>query len=382
MPSSGFDDIFQIISDLSLEKYYLANPTAIDWILSFIFFLGITSVVIKRMFPGNAGTAVSVSISLILSTGYSLLARSMNISLASFGPLAVFILIFFVGTILYSLLRHIGAAKTTALAGSYVLMYLSFKMVSPGIFDWIAGASSLLNGALLLGFLFAAGKLVLSVFKRRKMKPIIENTLNSALDNSERELKEYSKETLKEGKEIIRMDKKTLKSSEHLKQYITRIIDYLEQYGNTEEGRKEISKAIKGIQEEEHYIISALNKVKNLNSKLAKLDEASFSKLKTEYNSSAGKAKRELKEKLEFEEEKLKIEQACNEIGNKIITLYDSMNSYLNNAVNTIRAGGYISDAKDSLIASIQIEDQIEKELLNIKRIEKILLKYTKEELL
>ena len=213
------------------------------------------------------------------------------------------------------------------------------------------------------------------------MRPLLDSTLNSALDSSEKEEKEYAKETLKDGKKLLKVDKKTLKSSERLKEYILKIIEYLEQYGNTEERRKEISRAIKGIQDEEHYIVSALNKIKNLNRRLRKLDEASFSKLKTEYNSSEGKAKKKLKEKLEFEEEKLKIEQACNEIGNRIITLYDSLNSYLNNAVNTIRAGGYISDAKDSLIASIQIEDQIEKELLNIKRIEKMLLKYTKEEL-
>ena len=260
-------------------------------------------------------------------------------------------------------------------------MYLSFQMVSPGIFDWIANASGLLSGALLLGFLFAGGKLILSLFRKKKMRPLLDSTLNSALDSSEKEEKEYAKETLKEGKKILKADKKTLKSSERLKEYILKIIEYLEQYGNTEEGRKEISKAIKKIQEEEHYIISALNVIRNLNTKLKKLDSNAFEKLRQQYDSAEGKAKQRLKEKLEYEEEKLKIETACNDLENKIINLYDSMNAYLNKALNIIRSGGYISDAKECLSASIQIESEIEKELSGIKKIEKLLLKYTKEEL-
>ena len=255
-------------------------------------------------------------------------------------------------------------------------MYLSFKMVSPGIFDWIADVSGLLSGALLLGFLFAAGKLFLSIFKKKKIKPL--GTLNSVEDNSETE---EQKEILKEGKEIIHFDKKILKSSEHLKKYIQNMIEYLEKYGNTDEGRKEISKAIKKIQGEEHYITLALKRIQTLNSRLRKLDEDSFNKLKAEFDSSEGKAKQKLKEKLSYEEEKLKIENTCNKIQEKAVALYDSLNAYLNNAINVIKSRGYISDAKDSLTATIQIEEQIERELLNIKKIEKMLLKYTKEEL-
>ena len=167
-----FEELLKPFEYLDISSLYDQYSLIIDAIIAFFIFFGIAKVTLGNRFEGRGGKAIIIGVGLGLSTGFLLMERTLNFSLRSFGPLAVAIILILVGFVFYNLLLSLGFNHTNSICLAYIIDYLSLKLVSPTIFDWIAQTVPFINGILGLGFLIALIKLFFSLLSRSSLKSI------------------------------------------------------------------------------------------------------------------------------------------------------------------------------------------------------------------
>jgi len=145
----------------------LLNGPYGDWLLLIIFcglFIAISGAVLPRhLTEKRYGKAVVTFTGLILGIGLFKAKDIYNFNLESFGFLAIWIIILIMGFVMYGLTK-IGLAKSTAVSVTYCVMFLSFFLLSPSLFDAIAEAFPLVNLIFIVLFFYIIGKPLLSAF--------------------------------------------------------------------------------------------------------------------------------------------------------------------------------------------------------------------------
>jgi hypothetical protein len=147
----------------------------------------------------------------VLTGGFLLMEKTLNFSLRSFGPLAVAIILILVGFVFYSMLLSLGFSHTNSLCLAYLIDYLSLRLVSPSIFDWIASKAPFINGILGIGFLIALIKLLFSLFSRSTPKSLASK-LPSSL-NIKGKTEDFDKEIDEDKEEADIIRSKLIKST-------------------------------------------------------------------------------------------------------------------------------------------------------------------------
>ena len=199
MPIFTFEEILKPFEHLDIASLYSHYSFIIDAVISFLIFFGIAQVTIGKRFEGKGGRAITIGIGLVLTGGFLLMEKTLNFSLRSFGPLAAVIILLLVGFVLFTLLLSLGFNHTNSICLAYIIDYLSLRLVSPTIFDWIAQRAPFINGILGLGFLIALFKLIFSLVSRNSLKPIsskLPSKLNikSNTEDYDREMEEDKEE--------------------------------------------------------------------------------------------------------------------------------------------------------------------------------------------
>ena len=200
-----------------IDPRELLTGTYGEWFLITLLcglFIAIAGAVLpKHLTEKRYGKALVVCVGLILGGGLYLAKDLYNFSLESFGFLAFGIIIIIAAAVTFGLTR-IGFSKSTAIGLSYCLVFLTFAMMQPSIFDSIAETLPILNLIFYLMFFYMIGKLLFGMVKHehgaldaiKKLKNIdfkkplskeSQKQIESEVKTDKREDKEIRKETLK-----------------------------------------------------------------------------------------------------------------------------------------------------------------------------------------
>ena len=276
-----------------------------------------------------------------------------------------------------------------AICLAYVINYLSLRMVSPTIFDWIADTAPFINGILAIGFLIALIKLIISLFSRSSI-----NSLSSKLskvpaslnfkpysENYDKEISEDKEEVNLIDSKLIQVTKKGIKDSDEMIDTIKEMIRVLEKYGSSPHAIREISNAINKIKEKEHYALVYLNYINKILDSVGRFDHDFYIRLKAEYEAIQGGKQKEFKKKeIEAEEKKREIEDALKKFENLFPQHIQGFNNALANTVWSLRNNNS-QKAIEYLQLCLNVEEKIKEIFVRMKDMEGVLKKMTKRNL-
>jgi hypothetical protein len=377
------EELLKPFEYLDISSLYNQYSLIIDAIIAFLIFFGIAKVTLGKRFEGRGGKAIIIGVGLALSTGFLLMERNLNFSIRSFGPLAVAIILILVGFVFYNLLLSLGFNHTNSICLAYLIDYLSLKLVSPTIFDWIAQTAPFINGILGLGFLIALIKLLFSLFSRNSLKSI-SSKLPSKLDikantqNLDREMNEEKEEGTLIRSRAIKSIKKEIKDSDEMIETINEMIKTIEEYGTTPHGIREISNYLAKLRDKKHYAMVYFDYINKIMEKVGSFDNDFLASLKAEYETAQGKEQKKLKKKeIETEEKKREVEEIVERIEKLILQYTKQFTQLINYAVQNLRKRNpneSIKFLKESLKTEVKIKDLFEQ----MKDLEGDLKKLTK----
>ena len=137
--------IFEPFAGIDIARTY-NNPAVtpfIDFVLVFIFFLGLSRVSIGNLeqFKGRGGTLTISMFSIILSIGFVVWEQMSGFNLGDLAPLAAMFFALALGFFIFKIFRGFGANGAGAGAFGYVMLYSMIIMVMPQLVDTIRGNS-------------------------------------------------------------------------------------------------------------------------------------------------------------------------------------------------------------------------------------------------
>ena len=378
-----FEELLKPFEYLDIGSLYNQYSLIIDAIIAFLIFFGVAKVTLGKRFEGRGGNAIIVGVGLALSTGFLLMEKNLNFSLRSFGPLAVTVILILVGFVFYNLLLSLGFNHTNSICLAYIIDYLSLKLVSPTIFDWIAQTAPFINGILGLGFLIAFIKLLFSLFPRSPLKSISSKlpskiNIRANNENLDREINEEKEEGALIRSKVIKSIKKEIKDSDEMIETINEMIKTIEEYGTTPHGIREISNYLTKIRDKKHYAKVYFDYINKIMEKVGSFDNEFYTSLKAEYDTIQGKEQKRLKKKeIETEEKKQEIEQVVEKIEKLILQYTKQFTKFINYAVQNLRKRNPNESIK-CLKESLKIEAKIKDLFEQMKELEGDLKKLTK----
>lgn len=161
---------------VSLRKYAPIDPGEMlsgnlgEWIIITLLcglFIAIFGAVLpKHLTEMRYGKALVTFLGLIFGLGLYLAKDLYHFDLESFGFLAFGLMIVIAVIVTFGLTR-IGASKPTAIALSYCLVFLTFVMREPSLFDSIAETLPILNLIFYLMFFYMVGKLIFGMVSHK-----------------------------------------------------------------------------------------------------------------------------------------------------------------------------------------------------------------------
>ncbi len=384
MAGGAFDEVWELLSIFDIPYIYDRYAVGVDFVLAFLFFLGVSQVTLGKRFTGKGGTLLTVAVSLLLSVGLSVAESRLSFSLASFGPIAIFFLLFIVGLVLYQLTRHLGFHASTALSLAFVMTYFSIQAVSPSIMEFVHQRAPWLRTTLFLVFVFAAGKLLYSIFHTIFSRRSITSLASKIEANPEftqqidRDV-EFEEQENKSSKKQEKLSKKSRGNSEEIIQRILSILRILETEGVTPFARKKIADKLVSIADSEHQIEKRIKKLESANTDLKRVDTDHLTQLRDRMARAQGKEKERLQREIELENEKLRLHQAVEALGQRIAALMEEFKASLRSAAELIGRSAYPLDARPYLQRAIQIDEEVRRELDVIQDFEEKIGKFARE---
>jgi len=222
---------------LPYEPLELLNGPIGEWVVLILLcglFIAIAGAILpKRLTEGRYGKAVTIIVGLILGIGLFMTRKLYNFNFESFGFLGIFVIIILMFLVTYGLLKmHFN--KDMAIGISYCMIFLTFYIMSPSLFDTFANTLPILNGIFFLTFFYITGKLVFNMLKgtgedlKDKVKSTIIDTKQTGEDSS---MTTKQRKTLKSVGGNTKMKTATLKSMLQLKTNFDNIISALDDMG-------------------------------------------------------------------------------------------------------------------------------------------------------
>jgi hypothetical protein len=389
MATFTFAELLKPFEYLDISSLYNSYSLIIDAIIAFFIFFGIAKVTLGKRFEGRGGKAIVIGVGLALSTGFLLMEKTLNFSLHSFGPLAVGIILLLVGFVLFTLLLSLGFNHTNSLCLAYIIDYLSLRLVSPTIFDWIAQTAPFINGILGIGFIIALIKLLFSFFSRNSLRSIssgiskIPTNLNpkTSNENFDKEIAEDKEEAGLIRTKLIKATKREIKDSNEMIEAITEMIKLIEEYGTAPHAIREVSNHLVKIRDKEHYAMVYFNYINKIMDKIGRFDNEFYTTLKAEYETAQGSEQKRLKKKeIEAEEKKREIEEVIEKIEKLILKHTKEFNQCINYAVQSLRNNNP-NEAVRCLKESLRIESKIKDLFIQMKGLEGNLRRLTKRDI-
>ncbi|MBT6340291.1 MAG: hypothetical protein HOJ48_13450 [Desulfobacula sp.] len=369
-----------------------------DWLLLIIFcglFIAISGAVLPRhLTEKRYGKAVVIFTGLILGIGLFKAKDIYNFNLESFGFMAIWIIILIMGFVIYGLTK-MGMAKTTAISITYCIMFLSFFLLSPSLFDAISESFPLINLIFIILFFYMIGKPLFSMFNSKnplKAARKIEHTNFTSGQDVEIEKEEgEDKVEIKDiKKKTIPGTKRELKSVSAIEKLLIDIIKAIRKKGTnlTPEDKKKISDDLKLINRNENVLKQGLFFIRSHVNAYRRHHKKDINEIQQRLNTANSlKQKQVLGEELHYQKTMLEVISFMDKAESRVIDFCKSFNSLIYQAMNRFtknnpaEALSYLQTAKNNLAKMDSIykkQRDLEKYLL---KSDKKLIKDLKKEI-
>jgi hypothetical protein len=160
---------------VTLRQFHPVHPkdfltgTWGEWaniILLCAFFIALFGAVLPRHLTESfRGKAISTVLGIIVGLGLYKAQQIYRFNFESFGMIAIGLLVIVAAIVTYKLTRH-GWHPDIAAALTYCLIFLSFSMPKPSIFDAFAEYMPILNTIFYGAFFYLLGRLMFTMFRR------------------------------------------------------------------------------------------------------------------------------------------------------------------------------------------------------------------------
>jgi len=247
-------DLLSVFQDFNLVEVYFEYQMLIDFFLYTIIFVSIARLTIGQKFEGRAGKSLVTVIGIILALGLSIWTSSRNFNIGGFGPFAAIIFISVVAVAAFALFKQLGAEVAWAGAAAFIIIYFSFRLIFPDLWEWLDNIP-LLKAGLSIAVLVSIFVVIIGLFK--KIRGTFEGLRGEGRDLGDflRRKKKEDKEDEAESKEaehitkhdevldnkdrvfLRRLGKSTIDSIEsdkNLLQYLQNLITVLDEHGYSE----------------------------------------------------------------------------------------------------------------------------------------------------
>jgi hypothetical protein len=269
----------QMCMSASLRNFIPFQPEEIlngpygDWIFLLVFislFIGVSGAVLPKHLTENNryGKTVVVFCGIILGIGLFKAKDIYNFNLESLGFMAIWLIVFCMGLVVYGLSK-MGMNKSTAISVTYCIMFLSFFLLSPSLFDAISQAFPLVNLIFIVLFFYMLAKPFYSIFANKNpLKSAREFRSNHFSSATDVEIEREEKDDLMEIKDIkkkaIPATKKEFKCIKDIKNALEEIIKLIRKKGNqlSEKEKKTITEDLERINKDENILQRAANLLK------------------------------------------------------------------------------------------------------------------------
>ena len=338
---------------LTLRKFIPFQPEEIlngpygDWILLIIFvglFIAISGAVLpKHLVEKRYGKALVVFTGLILGIGLFKAKNIYNFNLESFGFLAIWILILIMGFVIFGLTK-IGFAKSTAVSVTYCVIFLSFFLLSPSLFDAISESFPLVNLIFIVLFLYMLGKPIFSILSSKnplKAARKIQNTNFTSDQDVEIEKEEgQDKAEIKDiKKKTMRGTKREIKSINDIEKYLKDIIRIIHEKGSnlTEEDKGKISVDLKQVNFNENILGKGMKYIKSHVDSYFQKHKQDIQEIQERlHKSTSDKQKKILQDEIHYQKTMINVLNYHNRYGLKYVDFVRAFNSLIYKATNKL----------------------------------------------
>ncbi len=379
---------------LTLRRFIPFQPEEIltgpygDWILLILLcglFIAVSGAVLPRhLVEKRYGKAVVIFTGLMLGIGLFKAKEIYNFNLEAFGFLAIWLLIIVMGFVIYGLTK-MGMAKTTALSVSYVIIFLSFFLLTPSLFDSIAESFPLVNLIFIILFFYMIGKPIFSAFNSKSplkaAKKLSHTNFTSDQDiEIEKEETEDRQETKDIKKKTIPETKTEIKSIDDIKKQLSDIIQKIQEHGSqlTEEDKKQISDDLKRINQNENLLKKGTIFIKRHVNAYNRHHRRDLSEIHQRLNRTTKKDQRQiLQEEIKFHQTMLQVINFLDLSESKVFDFCKSFNDLLYKAINRLTLNN-VGDARSHLNMARKNLEKMDEIYSKQKWYEHFLLKYEK----
>jgi len=255
-----------------------------EWVVLILLcglFIAIAGAVLpKRLTEGRYGKAVTIIVGLILGIGLFMTRKLYNFNLESFGFLAIFIIIILMFLVAYGLLKmHFN--KDMAIGISYCMIFLTFYIMSPSLFDTFAETLPILNGIFFFTFIYIIGKFIYNMLKGtgEGLKDKIKSTfMNKTEPKIDRDTSSQEKIPLRKTGGNLKMKVTTLKSMLQLKASYDNIIKSLDDLEGwiDDKQSKAATKALKQVEKTKAAVRKGFDKLAETVAKYKEVDNTLY----------------------------------------------------------------------------------------------------------
>ncbi len=375
---------------IPFEPEEILNGPYGDWIFLLVFislFIGLSGAVLPKHLTENNryGKTVVVFCGIILGIGLFKAKDIYNFNLESLGFMAIWLVVFFMGLVVYGLSK-MGMSKGTAISVTYCIMFLSFFLLSPSLFDAISQAFPLVNLIFIILFFYMLAKPLYSIFTNKSplksAREVKSNPFSSATDvEIEREEKEDLMEIKDIKKTAIPATKKEFKCIKDIKNALEEIVKLIHKKGNQLSGKekKTIAEDLERINKDENILQRAANILKSSIYTYNNHHRKDVTEIQNRLKTAQNPQKAQIVEELNFHKTMLKIVNYMDRVesateGNFI----KSFNTYIFQAMRLLR-NNKPEESLSYLQASKKNIDEIYDFLKKIKSLEKWLIKIDKK---
>jgi hypothetical protein len=377
------DILFHPLQNLDLAHFYDLNHSWVDFFIFLILFSSVAKLTIGRRFEGREGRILAGVIGLILALSLTLMEMRVDFSLRSFGAIAAGILIFLVGLVIFYLIKSVNAGYSAAGAISFIITYFLIRATVPNFFLWIEENqwAAWVHLGLVLALIVSFWKVVSSFWSRGSIKSwgrSLERSHDLSLsqkDNIDGE--KYERSVIKSRLEKI--TKKGIKNGKEIVENLKEIGKIIDEFGDTDRGRRLISEKIRDIASRENLMMNQLESLKQISERVESFDLKAFKDLKTRWDKVPDKEKSIVKEEILIEKDKILSEEKLREMESEVMRYDKDFRYSLNMAVASLRSN-QPNEARDWVSKAIKAEEEAVNILKEMKSLEDRLLKLTKME--
>lgn len=380
MTDNLFNQILEPFRGFSIEKLYLEHGPLIDFIIYLFIFVTIAKIALAHRFEGRQANMLAGVLGTALAVSLAVTERKFGFGLRSFGPIAAFVIILFVGFILYTVVHHIGGGRAGSGAIAFVIVYFLMRAVSPILFNWLEEKAPFIHGVLGISVIIAIWQ-AFSSFVHWKSPSLKNAWIRQPASSPESGL---TAQELATEKRLIRgrLEKITRRERKQSREIIADLketINIIDEHGNTAHGRNLIAQKLQDIAPREHDILNKLTYLKNLDQWLKKFDFRQLKELREKYTGASEKGKELVRKEILEQRQKLNIEEEIENIDYEVKKYQEDFRHCLNMAINYLNAAGF-EEAKKWLCMAIDCEKRAAGLFKKMKRLEDLLLKLTKIE--